>query len=344
MTVTYILLAILALSVLVMIHELGHFVAGRLLGFTILEFAIGMGPKLVGFKKNGIEYNLRCLPIGGMCRFFGEDEGASDSRCFNAQKPWKRAIVIAAGPIMNFVLAFILGMILFMGWGEYDPSRIVISEVTKSSAAEAAGMEAGDEILSMNGTAITSYDAMKEILTNADPDSLSVQVLRDGDTVDLHLSNLTLNTESGSYQMGVIINYARVKSGFFGAIGQSFSYCGEMTALIWRSLKMLFTGEAGFSDMAGAVGVVQLLGKAAKTGFDLVLSLCIMLSMNLGIFNLLPIPALDGGRLAFIVVEWIRGKPVPPEKEGVVHLIGFALLMVLMVAVTFNDILRIIRG
>ena len=116
MTLVRILEALLLLSVLVMIHELGHYTAGRLLGFTILEYAIGMGPKVVGFKKNGIEYNLRALPLGGMCRFYGEDDGVKDERCFNAQKPWKRFIVILAGPVMNFVLAFVLAMILLLGW------------------------------------------------------------------------------------------------------------------------------------------------------------------------------------------------------------------------------------
>ena len=126
MTLVRIIEALLLLSVLVMIHELGHYTAGRLLGFTILEYAVGMGPKLLGFKKNGIEYNLRALPLGGMCRFYGEDEGVADERCFNAQKPWKRFIVILSGPLMNFVLAFVLAVVLILGWGVADESKVFV--------------------------------------------------------------------------------------------------------------------------------------------------------------------------------------------------------------------------
>ena len=343
MTVVRILEALLALSVLVMIHELGHYTAGRLLGFTIVEYAIGMGPKLVGFKKNGIEYNLRALPLGGMCRFYGEDDGVADERCFNAQKAWKRFIVILAGPLMNFVLAFVLAVALLLGWGVADESKIFITEVNEGSPAQAAALQAGDRFLVVDGKPVEDYAALTAAVAAADSSHMEVVILRDGQEQTLILSNL-YNEEKGANLMGVSLIYGTKKVGLGYAIREGGALCWEMAGLVFKSLGMLITREATLKDMAGPVGIVQLLGHAAESGWYTVLNLCTLLSVNLGILNLFPIPALDGGRLMFILIEWVRGKPVPPEKEGMVHLIGFALLMIFVVVVTFNDILRLIRG
>ena len=314
MTFVRIIEALLLLSVLVMIHELGHYTAGRLLGFTILEYAIGMGPKVVGFKKNGIEYNLRALPLGGMCRFYGEDDGVSDERCFNAQKAWKRFIVILAGPVMNFVLAFVLAMILLLG-----------------------------SFVTVDGKPVESVDGLTAAVRAADADHMEVVVLRDGAEKTLIFTGL-YNAEKGVNFMDTTIANGRKKVGVGFAVRESVAYCWEMAGLVFKSLGMLFTREASIQDMAGPVGIVQLLGQAAESGWYTVLNLCTLLSVNLGVFNLFPIPALDGGRLLFILIEWLRGKPVPPEKEGLVHLIGLGLLLILVVVVTFNDVLRLIRG
>ena len=343
MTVVRILEALLALSVLVMIHELGHYTAGRLLGFTIVEYAVGMGPKLVGFKRKGIEYNLRALPLGGMCRFYGEDEGVADGRCFNAQKAWKRFIVILCGPLMNFVLAFMLAMILLLGWGVADDSQIYIAGVNEGSPAQAAGMLPGDRVMTMDGQPVESYEALTDAVAAADAQGLKVVVLRDGQEETLILRDL-YNEEKGANHMGVSLSYGTKKVGFFYALRGSAIVCWNYAGLVFRSLGMLFSGEAGLKDMAGPVGIVQLLGEATRSGWYTVLNLCALLSVNLGLVNLFPLPALDGGRLLFILIEWVRGKPVPPEKEGLVHFVGFALLMLLVVVVTFNDILRLIRG
>ena len=343
MTIVRILEALLLLSVLVMIHELGHYTAGRLLGFTILEYAIGMGPKVVGFKKNGIEYNLRALPLGGMCRFYGEDDGVSDERCFNAQKAWKRFIVILAGPVMNFVLAFVLAMILLLGWGVTDDSKVLVQGVGAGGPAQVAGLEVGDQFLTVDGKIVDSFESLTAAVTAADPNRMEVVVLRNGSEQTLTFSDL-YNAERGANFMDTTIAYGVKRVGLFFAVRESVAYCWEMGGLVFKSLGMLFSGEAGLKDMAGPVGIVQLLGEATQSGWYTVLSLCTLLSMNLGVFNLFPIPALDGGRLLFIVIEWVRGKPVPPEKEGIVHLVGFGLLMILVVVVTFNDVLRLIRG
>ena len=179
MTLVRIIEALLLLSVLVMIHELGHYTAGRLLGFTILEYAVGMGPKLLGFKKNGIEYNLRALPLGGMCRFYGEDDGVAEERCFNAQKAWKRFIVILAGPLMNFVLAFLIAIALLLGWGVADESKVVIQSVNDSSPAQVAGLLPGDTFVSVDGKTVVGFDGLTAAVTAADRDHMEVTVLRE---------------------------------------------------------------------------------------------------------------------------------------------------------------------
>jgi len=343
MTLIHILEALLVLSFLVMFHELGHYAAGRLLGFTILEYAVGMGPKLVGFKKNGIEYNLRALPLGGMCRFYGEDDGVKDPRCFNAQRPWKRFIVILAGPLMNFVLAFLIAVALLLGWGVADESKVVVQMVNENSPAQAAGLLPGDTFLTVDGAAVAGFDGLTQAVAAADSDHMEVKILRAGEERTLTLSNL-YNAEADANLMGVTIAYGTRRVGLLFAVKEGAAYCREMAGLVFKSLGMLFSGEAGLKDMAGPVGVIQILGQAADSGWYYVLSLCVMLSVNLGIVNLFPIPALDGGRLLFILIEWVRGKPVPPEKEGLVHVIGFGLLMILVVVITFNDVLRLIRG
>ena len=343
MTFVRIIEALLLLSVLVMIHELGHYTAGRLLGFTILEYAIGMGPKIVGFKKKGIEYNLRALPLGGMCRFYGEDDGVKDERCFNAQKAWKRFIVILAGPVINFVLAFVLAVILLLGWGVADESQIYIQGVNDSSPAQVAGLQAGDRFLTVDGKTLTSYEDLTGAVAAADAAQMEVVVLRDGREETLVLSDL-YNPETGANFMGVTLAYGVKKVGLGYAIREGAATCWEMAGLVFKSLGMLFTREATLKDMAGPVGIIQLLGQAADSGWYMVLNLCTLLSVNLGVFNLFPIPGLDGGRILFILIEWVRGKPVLPEKEGMVHLVGIGLLLILVVVVTFNDVLRLIRG
>ena len=343
MTFVRILEALLLLSVLVMIHELGHYTAGRLLGFTIVEYAVGMGPKLVGFKKKGIEYNIRALPLGGMCRFYGEDDGVINDRCFNAQKPWKRFIVILAGPVMNFVLAFVLAMILVLGWGVADESKVLIAGVYEDSPAQAAGLLPDDQFLAVDGKAVDSFETLTDAVKTAEPGRMEVVVLRDGQEQTLILQDL-YNAETGANFMGVTLVYGIKRVGPFRAMREAAAGCWEYAGLVFESLRMLFSGEAGLKDVAGPVGIVTLLGEATQSGWYTVLSLCTLLSVNLGLFNLFPIPALDGGRLLFILIEWVRGKPVPPEKEGMVHLVGFGLLMILVVVVTFNDVLRLIRG
>lgn len=332
-----ILITLLVLSVLVIGHEFGHYAAGRLLKFDILEFAVGMGPRLCGFKKNGIEYNLRLFPIGGMCRFSGEDETPSEEGSFRAKAAWKRAVVVFAGPFMNFVLAFVISMILYMGWGTYDPGRVIVQSLNVNGPAETAGLLPGDELTAVNGARINSIESLSNGLNSGDPGRVTITVLRGGEQKEYTFAPVFDETEQ-KQMIGVTITNPIVKDSFFAAVPHSLRFCWEMGTIVFKSLGMLFTGEAGLNDMSGVVGVTRIVGEAASYGMDMLLTLCVMLSMNLGIMNLLPVPALDGGRLFFILVEMVRRKPVPAEKEGLVHLIGLALLMVLMIYLVVHDI------
>lgn len=340
--VLQILVTLVMLSVLVTVHELGHYTAGRLLGFTITEFAVGMGPRVCGFKKKGIAYNLRAFPIGGMCQFYGEDDGVHDPRCFNAQKVWKRAIVIVSGPLMNFVLAFILGIGMYMVWGTYDATQVEVKALSEGGAAMAAGMEEGDRILTVNGEEVVGVDSLTALIDAAEGE-IELEVRRDRETVTLHMSPVYDEAE-GRKLVGITIVTPRVPNDFFTAVKNSAAYCWKMTGLIFESFGMLFSGEAGVEDLSGVVGVTRVVGVAMSYGWDVVMGMAIMISVNLGIVNLLPIPALDGGRLLFILIEWVRGKPVPPEKEGLIHGIGLILLMLLMVVLVVKDVWQWIAG
>lgn len=340
--VLQILVTLIMLSVLVTVHELGHYTAGRLLGFTITEFAVGMGPRVCGFRKNGIAYNLRALPIGGMCQFYGEDDGVKDPRCFNAQKVWKRAIVIASGPIMNFVLAFILGIGMYMIWGTYDATQVEVLAVSEGGGAMAAGIEVGDRILTVNGEKVEGVSSLSALLDEAEGEAV-LEVRRGKETLTLYITPAYDEAE-GRKMVGITIATPRVPNDFFTAVKNSAVYCWDMTGLIFQSIGMLFSGEAGVEDLSGVVGVTRVVGVAMSYGWDVVVGMAIMISVNLGIVNLLPIPALDGGRLLFIVIEWVRGKPVPPEKEGLIHGIGLILLMLLMIVLVVKDVWQWIAG
>ena len=381
-TVLYVLLALLLLSLLVVLHELGHFVMGRLLGFTIVEFSVGLGPKLFGIKGKKTEFTLRLLPIGGSCRFYGEDQEVQDDRCFNAHKAWQRLLVIVAGPLMNILTALVLSFVMLLAFGQTigygDADQILISKVEKGSSAHIAGVEANDVPLSVDGQAFDSMGAFSAAIKAADPDGLELVVLRGatlterdvyddasrttttylaftgGEQVTLHVANLRASgaTENrlGIEMSGYYSSYTVQHYNVLTAAGGSFGYCWGMVKLVYESLWKLVSGQACISDMAGIGGTVQIMSEAMEstTSFaatmEVIIYLCALISVNLGVVNLLPIPALDGGRLVFILFELIFRKRVPPEKEGIVHFVGMVLLLLLMLALTVSDLLRCIRG
>ncbi|MBR5291856.1 MAG: site-2 protease family protein [Clostridia bacterium] len=327
--------ALLVLTVLVFFHELGHFYAGKKLGFRIDEFAIGMGPTVVSKEKDGTKFAIRALPIGGLCMFHGEDQEGKDPDCFSAQPVWKRMIVVAAGPFMNIVLAVVIAIVILMSYGEYMPGIVELTDANAPAAV--AGIEVGDILLAVNDTEITYYTDCIPAIENADPAGADITLRRGDDDIVLRVNDI-YDPETGANRLGIMISPVRLRYGLFGAIAHSFRYVWDIMMEMFRFLGSIFTTGIQSGDVAGPVGTISLIGQAVRAGFEVVLRLGVLISINLGIMNILPLPALDGGRLMFMVVEAVRGKAIPPEKEGMIHFAGIVLLFGLMILLTFMDV------
>ncbi|MBQ7114758.1 MAG: site-2 protease family protein [Clostridia bacterium] len=338
-----ILAALLVLSVFVVVHELGHFLAGRLLGFTVLEFAVGMGPAVLKKEKNGILYALRAFPIGGMCRFYGEDEEAKDAKSFASHPVWKRIIVVAAGPIMNILLAILLAMGLLMGYGQYVDIPTIMEDPAAETPAAAAGVMAEDVIVAVNGTEVEYFDQASELILGAEGEEMILTVARDGEEIDLTVRDFYSEAE-GRNIIGITYSYGRVRYGFFEALGGSVKFICSLVVEMLRFIGSIFTEGVKQGDVVGPVGTVAIIGQAVRTGFETVLYLSALISVNLAVMNLLPLPALDGGRLVFLFIELVRGKPISQEKEGFVHFAGLVLLLILMVVLVVSDVRGLSSG
>lgn len=356
-----IVLFILVFGLIVISHEFGHFLLAKVNGIHVVEFAVGMGPKLLHFTKNGTEYSLRLFPIGGACMFEGEDGKVSEVQNAKEQTQeiekykqgsfldapvWARISSVLAGPLFNFMLAFLLALIVVWYSGSDYP---VINGLMDGYPAQEAGLKAGDVITRMNGEKI--YLA-REIYINTylnQERQIDITYLRDNKEYETTITP-KYNEEENRYLIGLqgYGEYVDCKNpGIFKYAYYEVRYSLKATI---KSLGMLVTGRAGKDDVSGPIGIAQVIGEvseqAAPYGALVViinmLNIAMLLSVNLGVLNLLPLPALDGGRLVFLLIEAIRGKPVPPEKEGMVHFAGFVVLMLLMVFVMFNDISRLI--
>ena len=342
-TVLSILGAIIILGVLITIHELGHFGVARALGFKVDEFAVGFGPKILAKERKGILYSLRAFPLGGFCRFHGEDENMEgDPEAFNNQKAWKRFLVIAAGAAMNILFAFVLAVITLLSWGDYAAT---VETVNPGSAAEAAGILPGDVLISVDGGRVVFDFAALENVQKADSEEgVTVVVRRDGEDVALKVTDL-YDQEAGKNMLGVTISYANRRS---FSLGEAIVCAGDFLTYSARSLLNFFVNifkvENLSEQVMGPVGTISVIGEAVRNGWETIFRLALYLSLNLGIFNLLPFPGLDGGRLIFLLIEIIFRKPVPRDKEGLVHLIGIAILFGLILYLTWGDISRILGG
>ncbi len=335
------------LTVFVFVHELGHYAVGRLLGFKILEFSIGMGPKLLKKEKNGILYSIRAFPIGGMCRFYGEDEEASDAMSFNSHNVFKRMAVVAAGPIMNIIFAFLLAIAALSVYGDFYYMPVVMELAEGESPAREAGMQSGDVILGADGLRISYYTDFSKVIDNADGESSNFTVLRDGEEVTLTVKGMYDEEKDANY-MGILYYpygaVERQKFTFFEAIGNSFNYVVSIIGEMFKFLGSMFTKGIQEGDIGGPVAVINILGQAVRAGFETVLRMGILISVNLGIMNILPIPALDGGRLVFLIIEAIRRKPISAEKEGMVHFVGLMLLFGLIIFLSVKDVMGLFGG
>lgn len=329
--VGYVLAAILLLLIMITVHEFGHYTAGKLLGFGIEEFAIGFGPKLFRRqKKNGEYFSVRLFPLGGFCAFKGEDEDDPDPSAFNNQKPWKRIIVLAAGAFMNMLTALVIIFILFAAYGQM--TLLVGDEGT----GEAYSFQQYDVIIKAEDRNVyMTTDLMEVISGKKEGDIVRFLVRRGGEDVEIEVKlrqdavfESVEDASKALEYLGVNQIYATyVRFGFFESVGRAFSYAGRIGGSIFTVLGQLLTGRLSVSALGGPITTVTTtVGAIANGGFAYWLEMATFIGINLGVFNLLPIPALDGSRIVFAVIEWIRKKPLNRNVEAIIHVAGFVLL------------------
>ena len=436
--VVKIAIALLMFSIIVIVHEFGHFLLAKKNGIGVTDFSLGMGPKIWSFEKGETTYSLRWFPLGGSCMMVGEDQDIDQENAFNKKSVWARMSVIAAGPIFNFILAFIFALFVvgFSGWDtaditvmddmpakeaglqdgdiitkvngvsilnardlatqlqmfdpiegeepvdievrrdgkkvsyevtpklvteyvitdvelEQDTDLVIIKNLKEDSPLHKAGMQDGDRIVGINGTVTDTYEQFQDyLIDNELEEVIELEYVRDNDTKQA--IEVTLTEKVESYMMGFYYSQFRdTKLNALEIVKYSFVEVQYWIKTTIKSLGYMIQGNASRKDIAGPVGMVNLIGDTYEEAYDAggassatltMMYLCILLSANIGVMNLLPIPALDGGRLFFLIIEAIRRKPIKPELEGTIHAIGLILLMILMVFVFFNDIVNIITG
>lgn len=354
-----IIFGLIILGLIIVFHEFGHFIVAKKNGVGVVEFAVGMGPLVWSKVKNGTRYALRAIPFGGACVMLGDDNGIPDPEMeqlakneeasFASKSVWVRIAVLFAGPFFNFVLAFIISVIL-LGIAGID--KPILTGVMEGLPAESAGLMEGDRVVKINDTSIyTTRDVTMYMSEYTPGTELRITVKRDGQK-QTYVIVPEWSDEDGKYMIGIRWNAARTRGGVFETMGYGLYEVVYWIKLTFKSLGMLLTGGASVNDLTGPVGIVDIVDETVEASkedgplyiFLNVANLCVLMSANIGVMNLLPLPALDGGRLLFLFIEAVRGKPVDRKKEGYVHIVGLLLLVLLMVVVLFNDIRKIVVG
>lgn len=335
----YVVLALVLLGVLIIAHEFGHFLAARLCGIEVVEFSMGMGPLLLKKRsRRGTQFSVRLLPIGGFCQFYGEDEERDDPRAFNRQKLWKRALTVASGPLMNFLIAIVV-IALYMSLLGLESIVPRVAEIEEP--AMSAGLEVGDEIISVNGQQVSDTGMIAQAISQSAGKTVELVVLREGEFVELSIEPF-LDEELGRYRVGMTFAVERVRVPLLKSVPFACAYGVESVRAILDALVGILSSGQGADQVTGPVGTVAGISDMTQEGgIDVYLQLLAMVSVNLGVMNLLPIPGLDGSRLLFLLAEAIRRKPVRRELEGAIHAAGLILLMGLMVVLTYKDIVQI---
>ena len=337
-----VLASVLVFGSVIFIHELGHFATAKLCGIKVNEFALGMGPALLRFERGETTYALRLLPIGGFVSMEGEDEESDDERSFSKAKVWKRFLVVAAGAVMNMVLGFLV-LVILVSRQSAITSRTV-SVFSENASTQASGLQVGDEILAVNGRRCFIADDVIYELVRTQNGTADLTVLRDGKEV--LLEDVVFTTEETEAGTSLIIDFKvlPIEKTLPNILKEAGLWTCSLSRMIFLSLIDLVTGRVAINNLSGPVGIVTVISEAASIGWEPILLILAMITINLGIFNLIPFPALDGGKLFLLLVEGIRRKALPEKYEIVINLAGFAALMLLMLFVTYNDIARLIVG
>lgn len=343
-----ILLAIFIFGLIIFIHEFGHFFTAKLFGVKVNEFCIGMGPKLLNMKRGETTYSIRALPVGGFCDMEGEDEASSDNNSFGNKAVWKRIIIVSAGAIMNLILGFIMMMIILC-------QRPLFLSTTIASFSENAyshnnGLEVGDQIVSVDGMSVSTYSDLAFALTVYNQSEFNMGVKRNGQNIKLENVKFdSITAENGKPQIKLDFKVEPIEKNFISLIKQSFLETVSTIKVTYSGLIGMIKGKISFRNMSGPVGIASVIKDTASEGLKIsiftainnIIYLMAIISISLGIGNLLPLPALDGGRLIFLLFELIFRKQINPKYEGWIHATGFVLIAILMLIITFSDVFRL---
>jgi len=363
----YLIPFILVLSLLVFVHEMGHYLVGRWSGIRVTAFSIGFGPELIGFNdKHGTRWKISAIPLGGYVKFWGDEDASSRpdfdghdhlteaerAQTLGGAKLWKRAATVAAGPIANFLLAIVIFAILFGVYGR-SVSDPVVSEVRADSAASAAGILPGDRLVALDGSAIKTFDDVRRYVSIRPETPVIVTIERNGQRQDIPLvpKRTELTDQFGNkVEMGLIGvvtneqsgNFRRVQYTPIEAVKEGVIETGQIISGTFRYIGNLVTGRMKADQLGGPVRVAQASGQMATLGIAAVIQLAAVLSVSIGLLNLMPVPVLDGGHLVFYAIEAIRGKPLGAGAQEIAFRIGLAMVLSLMVFATWNDISNLI--
>lgn len=342
-----ILLALLLIGILVISHEFGHFLLAKANGIAVVEFWVGFGPKLLSFKKNGTLYRLNLIPVGGGCLFDNMDPDNAEESTYRNASVMSRIATVIAGPVFNFILAFVLALFV-AGYGGYSTCRLI--EVTPGTPAAEAGLKAGDDIISLNGHKVHMFSEITLITMFSDGTESVIEYERDGERYTTKLTP-EYNEEYGRYMFGIVGGYYDTVKTPIKSIKNAYYYVGYEIKSVVKSLEWLIVGKISTKELSGPIGMATIVSDeydyAKEAGGALavvitMVSLGSLLSANLGVMNLLPIPGLDGSKLLLLIVEGIRRKPLSAKAEGAINLLGVAFIIMLMGLVLYNDIYRLI--